>query len=147
MSALGIGLGPVIGGLIVDEAGWSAVLWMHLPVVAVVLVGMLAVPESSDERKIGLDIPGVILGTASVTVLIFGIIEGNQLGWTSFENLAVFAASAILLSAFAWVELRRSHPMLPLRFFRQKDFSGAVLTISLVVFAMIVAFFYLTQFL
>lgn len=146
VSALGIGLGPVIGGLIVDEAGWSAVFWMHLPVIAIALVGMLAVPESRDERKIGLDIPGAILGTVGVTALIFGIIGGNELGWTSVESLAVFATSAILLGAFAWVELRSAHPMLPLRFFRQKDFSGAVLTISLIVFAMIVAFFYLTQF-
>ena len=146
VAALGIGLGPVIGGLIVDEAGWSAVFWLHLPVIAIALVGMLAVPESKDERKLGLDIQGAVVGTAGVTALIFGIIQGNELGWTSPESIAIFAASAILLGAFAWVELRSEHPMLPLRFFRQKDFSGAVLTISLVVFAMIVAFFYLTQF-
>jgi EmrB/QacA subfamily drug resistance transporter len=146
VAALGIGLGPVIGGFIVDEAGWSAVFWMHLPVIAIALVGMLAVPESKDERQLGLDIPGAILGTAGVTAFIFGIIQGNELGWTSPEILVVFGLAIALLSAFAIVELRSEHPMLPLRFFRQKDFSGAVLTISLVVFAMIVAFFYLTQF-
>ena len=107
---------------------------------------MLAVPESRDERKISLDLPGAALGTAGVTALIFGIIQGVELGWTSIEIISVFTAAVILLGAFAWVELRSEHPMLPLRFFRQKDFSGAVLVISLIVFAMIVAFFYLTQF-
>jgi len=146
VSALGMGTGPVIGGAIVDSAGWAAVFWMHLPVVAVTLAGMLFVPESRDERQLSIDIPGAITGTAGVTALIFGIIQGNELGWTSTETLAIFGASAALLGSFIWIELRSEHPMLPLRFFRQKDFSGAVLTISLVVFAMIVAFFYLTQF-
>ena len=146
VSALGMATGPVIGGTIVDSAGWAAVFWMHLPVIALTLVGMLFVPESRDERQLSLDIPGAIVGTAGVTALIFGIIQGVELGWTSVEIAAIFTISAFLLAAFIWIELRAEHPMLPLRFFRQKDFSGAVLTISLVVFAMIVAFFYLTQF-
>jgi DHA2 family multidrug resistance protein-like MFS transporter len=54
--------------------------------------------------------------------------------------------SGVIIGAFIVVELRSDHPMLPLRFFRQKDFSGAVLSIGLIVFAMLVVFFYLTQF-
>ncbi len=146
VGALGIGLGPVLGGYLVDNYGWSSVFWLHLPVIAIALVGMAFVPESRDERKLSLDIPGAILGTAGVTALIFGIIQGNELGWTSPQIIAVFAASIGLLGAFAVVELRSEHPMLPLRFFRQKDFSGAVLSIGLIIFAMLVVFFYLTQF-
>jgi DHA2 family multidrug resistance protein-like MFS transporter len=146
VGALGIGLGPVLGGYLVDNYGWASVFWLHLPVIAIALVGMAFVPESRDERKLSLDIPGAILGTAGVTALIFGIIQGNELGWTSPQIIAVFAASVGLLGAFAVVELRSEHPMLPLRFFRQKDFSGAVLSIGLIIFAMLVVFFYLTQF-
>jgi len=146
VGALGIGLGPVLGGYLVDNYGWSSVFWLHLPVIAIALVGMVFVPESRDERKLSLDIPGAILGTVGVTALIFGIIQGNELGWTSPEMIAVFAAAVGLLGAFAVVELRSEHPMLPLRFFRQKDFSGAVLSIGLIIFAMLVVFFYLTQF-
>ena len=146
VGALGVGLGPVVGGFVVDNFNWNAVFWLHLPVGAAALVGMAFVPESRDERQLGLDIPGAVLGTAGVTALIFGIIQGNELGWTSVESLAIFASSAILLGAFAFVELRSEHPMLPLRFFRQKDFTGAVLSIGLIIFAMLVVFFYLTQF-
>jgi len=146
VGALGVGLGPVFGGYIVDNFSWSAVFWLHLPVAALALVGLIFVPESKDERKLKLDIPGAILGTAGVTALIFGIIQGNELGWTSPEILAVFGASIVLLGAFALVELRSEHPMLPLRFFRQKDFTGAVFSIGLIIFAMLVVFFYLTQF-
>ena len=101
VAALGLGIGPVIGGAIVDAAGWAAVFWMHLPVIALALVGMLAVPESRDERQISLDLPGAVLGTAGVTALIFGIIQGNELGWTSLEITAIFTTAAILLASFA----------------------------------------------
>ena len=146
VGAMGVGLGPVVGGFLVDNFSWSAVFWLHIPVIAIALVGLLAVPESKDSRQLGLDIPGAILGTAGLTAFIFGIIQGNELGWTSPEILAAFGAAAVLLGSFAVVELRSSHPMLPLRFFRQRDFSGAVLSIGLIVFAMLVVFFYLTQF-
>ena len=100
-----------------------------------------------DERQLGLDIPGAILGTAGVTALIFGIIQGNELGWTSVEIIRASSPRPSSSSAPSpGVELRSEHPMLPLRFFRQKDFSGAVLAIGLIVFAMLVVFFYLTQF-
>jgi EmrB/QacA subfamily drug resistance transporter len=146
VGALGIGLGPVLGGYLVDNFSWAAVFWLHLPVIAIALVGMVFVPESRDSRQLGLDIPGAVLGTAGVTALIFGIIQGNELGWTSVQILGVFALAIGFLAAFIVVELRSDHPMLPLRFFRQKDFSGAVLTIGLIVFSMLVVFFYLTQF-
>ena len=146
VGALGIGLGPVLGGFLVDNISWSAVFWLHLPVIAIVLVGMVFVPESKDSRQLGLDIPGAILGTVGVTAFIFGIIQGNELGWTSVEIIGVFALAIGFIAAFIVVELRSEHPMLPLRFFRQKDFSGAVLSIGLIFFAMLVVFFYLTQF-
>jgi DHA2 family multidrug resistance protein-like MFS transporter len=146
IAAVGIGLGPVVGGAIVDEFGWAAVFFLHLPVIAIALVGMLVVPESKDERKLGLDIPGAILGTVGVTAFIFGIIQGGEMGWTSPEILLSFGIAIASLSAFAVVELRSPHPMLPLRFFKQRDFTGSVLLISIIVFALIVAFFYLTQF-
>lgn len=146
IAAVGIGLGPVIGGAIVDEFGWAAVFFLHLPVIAIALVGMLVVPESKDARKLGLDVPGAIFGTVGVTALIFGIIQGGEMGWTSPEILASFGVAIASLMVFAIVELRSPHPMLPLRFFKQRDFTGSVLLISIIVFALIVAFFYLTQF-
>ena len=146
VGALGIGLGPVLGGFLVDNFSWSAVFWLHLPVIGLALVGMIVVPESRDDRQLGLDIPGAILGTAGVTAFIYAIIQGNELGWTSIEILGAFALAIGFIGAFIVVELRSDHPMLPLRFFRQNDFSGAVLSIGLIVFAMLVVFFYLTQF-
>ena len=143
---LAIGVGPVVGGLIVDEINWAAVFWLHLPVVAIALLGMRLVPESRDSRFRRLDIPGALLATSGLFALVFGIIQGNEAGWTSPEIIAAFSAAVVLLGAFAVVEARTRAPMLPLRFFKQRDFNGAVLIIGLIFFSLMVTFFFLTQF-
>ena len=146
VGALGLSIGPALGGYLVDNISWSAVFWLHLPIVALALVGMSVVPESRDERNLKLDIPGAVLGTTGLTALVFAIIQGPEAGWSSPEIVASFSAAAALLIAFARVEMRTDHPMLPLKFFRQKDFTGAVLIIGLILFGMLVTFFFLTQF-
>ena len=146
VGGLGLTIGRVLGGYLVDNFGWSAVFWLHVPVVGLALAGMVVVPESRDERKLGLDVPGAVLGTGGVIALVYGIIQGPEAGWTSAEILASFGLATALLAAFAVVELRSAAPMLPLRFFRHKDFTGAVLTIGLLIFAMLVTFFSLTQY-
>jgi len=145
IGGLGIGLGPVLGGYLVDAAGWHAVFWLFVPLVLVALAGMVIVPESRDSRGIGLDVPGAVLGTAGLTALVYGIIRGGEAGWGNPRGLLSFGVAAVLLAAFAVVEARASAPMLPLRFFRQRDFSGAVLLIGMTLFAMFVTFFFLTQ--
>jgi EmrB/QacA subfamily drug resistance transporter len=145
IGGLGIGLGPVLGGYLVDAASWHAVFWLFVPLVAVALGGMLIVPESRDERGVGLDIPGAILGTAGLSALVYGIIRAGEVGWGNHWGLASLGAAALLLVLFADVEARAAAPMLPLKFFRQRDFSGAVLLIGIVLFAMFVTFFFLTQ--
>lgn len=146
VGALGIGLGPALGGYLVDNFGWASVFWMHIPVVSLAVVGMWFVPESRDERNLPLDLPGAFFGTTGLIALVYGIIQGSEAGWTSVEILGSFAVAVVALGAFAVVELRSDHPMLPLKFFRQKDFTGAVLAIGLIMFGMLVTFFFLTQY-
>jgi len=145
VGGIGVGLGPVVGGYLVDVASWSAAFWLHLPIVGLALAGMTLVPESRDERRRPLDLPGAALGTAGLTALVYGIIRGGETGWSAGSVVASFAAAAVLLVAFAVVETRTAAPMLPLRFFRQRDFTGAVLLIGMVLFAIFVTFFFLTQ--
>ena len=136
----------MVGGALVDEISWNAVFWMHIPVVLLALVGLRIVPESRDSRSLGLDLPGAVLATGGLLALVYGIIQGNEAGWTSPQILIAFGAGIAMLAAFAFVELRARAPMLPLRFFRQRDFNGAVIVIGLIFFAMMVTFFFLTQF-
>ena len=142
--SVGFIAGPMLGGALVDAIGWQAVFWMHLPVAAVALVGLRLVPESRDSRHLPLDISGAILGTGGLIALVFAIIQGPDVGWTSPEILGAFVAAAVALSAFGVVEVRSSAPMLPLRFFKQADFTGPILVIGLIFLALVGMFFFLT---
>jgi EmrB/QacA subfamily drug resistance transporter len=145
IGSLGVGLGPVLGGYLVDAGSWHAVFLLFVPLVVVALAGMVIVPESRDERGTGLDVPGAFLGTAGTSALLYGIIRAGEAGWGNHWCLAAFGAAALLLAAFAVVEARSPAPMLPLKFFRQRDFTGSVLVIGITLFAMFVTFFFLTQ--
>ena len=146
VGGLGVAFGPVGGGFLVDEFNWSAVFWLLIPIVVVSLVGMRWVPESRDRRQLGVDVPGAVLATLGLVALVFAIIQGNEEGWGSPLIIIAFALAAGLLAAFALVEARSATPMLPLRFFRQRDFSAAVAIIGLAFFAMFGLFFFMTQY-
>ena len=147
VGGLGIGMGPAIGGYLVDEFGWAAVFLMHVPIVLLALAGLFfLVPNSKDERKRKLDLTGGLLATGGLVALGYGIIQGTEAGWTSGEIIGSFVAAAALLTAFVIVELRSAEPMLPLQLFRQKDFTGGVLILGLLSFALFVTFFFLTQY-
>jgi EmrB/QacA subfamily drug resistance transporter len=145
IGGIGIGCGPVLGGYLVDAGSWTAVFLLFVPLVLAALAGMLIVPESRDERGVGLDVPGAVLGTVGLTALVYGVVRAGEAGWANRPGLASLAVAAVVLAAFAVVEARSPAPMLPLSFFRERDFSGAVLLIGMVLFAMFVTFFFLTQ--
>jgi len=146
VGGMGIGLGPAIGGYLIDRWDWSAAFWIHLPVIAVALIGQTVVKESRDPRHIGLDVPGALTATLGISALVFAVIQGNEAGWTSPLIVGSFAAAAALLVAFVAIERRAEFPMLPLRFFRNRDFTGSVLVIGMMFFAGPATFFFLTQF-
>jgi len=146
VGGMGIGLGPAIGGYLVDRWDWSAAFWIHLPIIAVALLGQRVVAESKDHRKVSLDVPGAVTATVGISTLVFGIIQGTEEGWTSPLILGSFALAGALLAAFIAIELRASDPMLPLHFFREREFTGSVLVIGLLFFAGPSTFFFLTQF-
>ncbi len=145
--ALGMIAGPLIGGALVDGFGWQAVFWMHLPIVALTLVGLRIVPESTNERRLRLDFPGLILGPVGITALVYAFIQGGDLGWTSVPIVATFIAAAVLLVAFVAVERRSQAPMLQVEFFRQRDFTGPLLVVMVLFFAMMGVFFFFTLYL
>jgi EmrB/QacA subfamily drug resistance transporter len=146
VGGLGIALGPVAGGSLIETSDWSAAFWLFIPLVVAALAGMTVVPESRDPRRLRLDVPGAILGTAGLTALVYGIIRGGESGWGEGAVLGSFATAAVLLAVFAVVEARATAPMLPLRLLRERDLAGAVLLIGIVLFAMFVTFFFLTQY-
>ena len=91
--------------------------------------------------------PGAFLATGGLVALVFAIIQGNEAGWLRApEIVGAFSLAVVLLVSFVVVEARSAAPMLPLRFFRQRDFTGAVIVIGITFFALFGVFFFLTQF-
>src|SRR5215217_6461956 len=126
IAGVGIGLGPFVGGLLLEFSSWSSVFWLNVPIVAVAALGGFAlVPESRDPNPGAFDLRGAALSIATLVTLVYGIIEATPRGWTDPVVLACFAAAAALGAAFIAWERRVASPMLPLGFFRDPNFTVA----------------------
>ncbi|MCH8230718.1 MAG: MFS transporter [Chloroflexi bacterium] len=146
IGSMGIAVGPALGGYLVDKLDWSAVFWLNIPVVALSLIGLKFIPESSDPRRLPIDVTGAILATGGLLAIVYGLIQGGEAGWTSGEILGSLLGGVALLVAFAVVEARSSHPMLPLHYFKRMDFTGSFLVLMLFFLGGIAVFFFTTQF-
>jgi EmrB/QacA subfamily drug resistance transporter len=145
--SLGIGLGPVIGGFLVENFSWNAVFFVNLPVITVALIGgALYLTESRDENALSPDIPGVVLSIIGLFALVYGIIEAGMLGWTSPNVLVAFVVAFVVLGIFAWWENRAPNAMLPMSFFRNRSFTGANLMLTLFAFSLMGSMFFISQY-
>ncbi|MGN6425963.1 MAG: DHA2 family efflux MFS transporter permease subunit [Leifsonia sp.] len=147
ISGLGVALGPLIGGAVVEGWNWQAIFWLNVPlgVIAVPLV-LLALPNSFGER-VRADLVGLLLAAPGVLGVVFAIVRGNDAGWGSPEVLVPLVAGALLLVAFVLWESRTSAPLLPLRLFRDRSFTVANLVGVTFSFGIFGAIFILIQFL
>jgi len=146
--ALGTGIGPLIGGWLLDKFSWSSVFYINLPIVFIGLIGgYFFIQDSKAEHARKLDIPGSVLSVAGLFALVYGIIQAGQNGWTASNVLISFGAAIMLLTAFAVVESRTKEPMLPLGFFKNLSFTGANIALTLVAFGLMGSFFFMGQYL
>jgi EmrB/QacA subfamily drug resistance transporter len=148
VSGLGIGLGPVVGGLLLDHFWWGSVFLVNVPIIIVAFVaGRLIVPNSKDPAAPPIDPLGFVLSISGLVALVYAIIEAPNKGWTDPTIVLTFAAAIALLGTFVWWELRSDHPMLNVRFFENPRFTAANISITLVFFALFGSLFFLTQYL
>jgi EmrB/QacA subfamily drug resistance transporter len=148
LAALGIGLGPLAGGLLLEWFDWWSVFLVNVPfALAALLLGIRYVPESRDPRPGRFDLTGAALSTTGFSVLVYAVIEAPNEGWLSGLTLGLFGAAAGLLALFLWWERRTPEPMLDLRFFRNPRFSVGTAAVSVAFFALLGGIFALTQYL
>ncbi len=147
-AGVGVGLGPLIGGALLEEFYWGSVFLVNVPIALFALVaGFWLVPESRDPEPKPVDFVGAGLSTASVALLIFAIIEAPGEGWTAPITLLGFGGAIVLAAAFAWWEIRTEHPLLNFQFFKRMRFSAGAGAISLAFFALMGMIFAFTQYL
>jgi EmrB/QacA subfamily drug resistance transporter len=146
--ALGVGIGPLIGGWLLAHYHWSSIFYINIPVVAIAIVGgHFYIQESRAEHLRPIDVPGSILSLAGLFALIYGIIQAGTKGWTASNVLYAFGIAGFLLAVFAVWEYRYKNAMLPMKFFRNMSFTGANVALTLVTFSMFGCFFFFSQYL
>jgi EmrB/QacA subfamily drug resistance transporter len=124
VSGLGVALGPLVGGVVVDGLAWEYIFWLNVPVgLALIPLAARQLEESYGPDR-HLDLPGLALAGFGLLGIVFGIVRGQALGWTSPTIVASLTAGAVLLAAFVAWELRAPAPMLPMRFFRSRAFTA-----------------------
>lgn len=133
--------GPLLGGLVVTRYGWEWLFFLNVPVglVCLVLVAVLVPGHRSRQRK-GLDLPGIVLVSAGLFALSFGLLEGERYHWGTMVgplSIPVVLAAAVALLALFWLQQRRSrHPLTPAGLFAYRNFAWASAVVALVTFAM-----------
>jgi len=146
IAGLAIAIGPLVGGAIAEGLAWQWIFWLNVP------IGLIAIPlsmafltETYGPRQ-RLDLPGLAIITAGLFSLVYGLVRGNELGWTSPEIVTALGLGVIGIVAFVGWEARSAEPMLPLRLFRSRTFSAANIASLLMYFGMFGSIFLLAQF-
>ncbi|MEO7398189.1 MAG: MFS transporter [Ilumatobacteraceae bacterium] len=146
-SGVGVALGPVVGGLLLEHFSWSSVFWVNIPIgIAALVAGIFLLPTSRDRSHGRLDPIGSLLSMTGLAALLYGIIEVPEKGWSSngVQLGFVFGLAAVALF-IAW-ELHTDHPMLDMRFFKNPRFTAANTAVTLSFFAMFGSLFLMAQY-
>lgn len=147
VSGLGIALGPLLGGYLVEHFGWHEIFTVNIPIaIAAIVAGVFLLPKTKDPSAPRLDPLGAILSITGLVALVYGLIEAPTRGWTDGVILGCFAGAAMLLTLFTVHELHTDEPMLDVSFFKNARFTAASMSITLVFFAMFGYSFLVTQY-
>src|SRR5438270_1534456 len=144
LSAITTGIGPVLGGWLIEHVSWRAVFFINLPIaVLIILISLRHVTEDSDKEKVRVDWIGAILAALGLGALVYGLIESSRVGFGDRAVVIVLIVAGLLLTIFLFLESRLSHPMLPLALFRSRIFGGTNLLTFLLYAALGGALFFL----
>ena len=125
-SAITAGIGPVMGGWLIEHVSWRAVFFINLPIaLLVILISLRHVAENSDKENTRVDWLGALLAAAGLGALVYGLIESSRLGFADRSVIVVLIAAGVLLITLLLIEEKVSQPMLPLALFRARIFTGA----------------------
>jgi EmrB/QacA subfamily drug resistance transporter len=146
ISGLALGMGPVVGGFLVEKAGWEWIFFLNVPVAVVAApLTMYAVRESRDETAVRrIDWLGIATLSIGLGGLVLGLVQANDYGWASGRILGEFAIGVAGLVAFVMLQLRGRDPMLDMGFFRNRTFNAGNVIAFLVMFSMFATFFFIT---
>src|SRR5215218_469499 len=143
IGGLAVAMGPLIGGAICEAISWQWIFWLNVPIgLFLIPVALLRLKESYGPRA-RLDLVGLALSGIGLFGIVWGLIRGNVVGWSSPEIVIAIIGGAIVLVLFVLWELRSEAPMLPMRFFSSRAFSASNLASLFMFFGMFGSIFLL----
>jgi EmrB/QacA subfamily drug resistance transporter len=146
IAGLAVAFGPLVGGAVVSGISWHWIFWLNVPIgIVLVPLALTRLDESYGPSK-HLDLPGLALASIGLFGIVWGLVRGNSVGWSSPQIVTALAAGALVLVLFVLWELRAEAPMLPMRFFRNRVFALANVASLLMFFGMFGSIFLLSQF-
>jgi len=140
-------LGPTIGGIVTEGLAWRWIFWMNLPLGLAVAGFSLARLRETFGARAPIDLLGVVLSTVGAFGLVWGLVRANAAGWGSLEVVASLVGGALFVLLFILWELRVAHPMIPMRFFRSREFSAGNVAMFFLTGTLMSAIFFMAQFL
>ena len=145
VGAVGAAIGPLVGGLLTQTVGWRSAFWINVPLgVVLVPLAWRRLAESHGPAR-RLDVSGLLLGTAGLLGVVWGVIRGGESGWLTPEVVLSLSSGAVLLIGFVRWELRAIDPLLPMRFFTNRTFAVAGLASFSMYAALFGSLFFVTQ--
>ncbi|MGH3320291.1 MAG: MFS transporter [Streptosporangiaceae bacterium] len=147
VSVGGAAIGLLAGGMLTEWLSWRWVMFVNVPIGAVLLLAGAAVVTGTPRQPGRFDIAGAVTSTLGMTALVYGLVHAATAGWTAPTSLAAFAGGAALLTTFVIVERTAAAPIVPLGLFADRTRSGAYVARLLMFAGMMGMFFFLTQFL
>ncbi|MEV5965301.1 DHA2 family efflux MFS transporter permease subunit [Kribbella sp. NPDC051952] len=145
-NSLGIPLGPVLGGWLLDNYRWGSVFLINLPLVAIGLVAVaLLIPSTRGHRSGRIDVPGILLSAAGLVSVTYGFVEAGERGWGDPLTLGCIAGGLVLLLGFVSWQARVTDPLVELALFRSRPFTWGTVLATLASFALMGLLFVLPQ--
>jgi EmrB/QacA subfamily drug resistance transporter len=143
IAAGGGAVGLLLGGILTDQLSWEWIFFVNVPVgLVAATLSWRYIPESKVTGRSGFDFTGAVSVTAGLIVLVYGIVKAQEFGWGSARTLGLFAAAAVLLAVFVWIERRSSAPLVRLSIFRVRSLTGANLVLLVVAGGLFAMFFF-----
>jgi EmrB/QacA subfamily drug resistance transporter len=146
VSGAGAAVGLILGGVLTSSLSWRWVLFVNVPIGALLAFAAPYVLPESERKKGRFDLPGALISTAGVSSLVYGFIHAASTSWGNTTTIAAFVIAAVLLIAFIVVESRTEDPLMPLRLFRDRNRTGSYVVMLATAASLFSMFFFLTQY-
>ncbi|MGG4343458.1 MFS transporter [Paenibacillus lautus] len=147
-SGVGLLVGPLLGGFLIEKFSWGSIFFINVPIIAVVLIaGYFLIPESKNEKAHRIDWLSMLLSCIGLGSLVYGIIESSRLGWGSLQVILTLCAGTLFIALFIVRQKFAKEPMVNLSLFKHPLFTWATLAVCVIMFVLNGLLFFLTQYL